>query len=93
MRANCTTPQPMSPAATKYASAGSAAYRKPPRAGPTMAAAVHVAEYRAMRRGNVPSGATMGGIERMAGAENARAAPKSTATANSGHTAVGSPKA
>ena len=54
-----------------------------------IAAVVHVAEYIAMVRGSAPSGATIGGIDRIDGAANARAQPKIKAMTNSGHTAVG----
>ena len=54
-----------------------------------IAAVVQVAEYIAIVRGRAPSGATIGGIERIAGAANARAQPKTKAITNNGHTAVG----
>ena len=58
-----------------------------------MTAAVQVAENSAMVRGRPPSGATIGGIERIAGAWNARAMPYTNAMTNSGPTEVGSPSA
>ena len=54
-----------------------------------IAAVVQVAEYMAIVRGRAPSGATIGGIERIAGAANARAQPNTKAMTKSGHTAVG----
>ena len=54
-----------------------------------MIAAVQVAENRAIVRGSPPSGATIGGIARIAGFWNARAMPYANAMMNSGPTAVG----
>ena len=50
---------------------------------------VHVAEYSAITFGSPPAGATIGGIDRVAGAWNARAMPKRNAIPNSGNTEVG----
>ena len=58
-------------------------------AGPTMIAPVHVAEYSAIIFGSAPSGATIGGIARIAGAWKARAIPNAKAITNSGATDVG----
>jgi hypothetical protein len=54
-----------------------------------MIAPVQTAEYSAITFGSEPSGATIGGMDRIAGAWNARAIPKANATPNSGITDVG----
>ena len=54
-----------------------------------MIAPVHTAEYSAITFGSAPSGATIGGIDRIAGAWKARAMPKVKAMPNSGMTEVG----
>ena len=54
-----------------------------------MIAPVHTAEYSAITFGSPPSGATIGGIARIAGAWKARATPKAKAMTNSGITDVG----
>src|SRR4029079_12510910 len=54
-----------------------------------MIAPVHTAEYSAITFGRAPAGATIGGIERIAGAWKARAMPNVNAIPNSGVTDVG----
>jgi len=64
-------------------------YSAPDAAAPTIVDAVLDALNRAMTRGRAPSGAIIGGIERIAGALNARNAPKAPDMTKNGHTAVG----
>ena len=75
---------------TMYAKVGLIEYRNPDDAGPTIKASVKMAELRAIILCNVPSGATIGGIDLVAGAAKARAIPKPIAMRKIGPTAVGS---
>ena len=65
----------MRPDATAYATHGSTLYNKPDDAGPRMAAPVQVADDSATTAGSPPAGATIGHMERAAGAMNARDTP------------------
>ena len=65
----------ISPDATAYATHGSTLYNNPDEAGPRMAAPVHVADDSATTAGKPPGGATIGQMERAAGAMKARDTP------------------